>query len=324
MDPFYQLFILFCFLAVALALEGGYLVWNNSKGAEAQRMTRRLRAISAGTHGADDSSLLKQQNLADLSALERLLLRLPHVHRLDRVLLQAAYGKPLSHFLVVCLIAAVSGLLLASLLNQPLWIVLLATLACGLFPVLQLLSARRKRLAAFEQQLPDTLDLMARALRTGYAFSGALEMVGTEASDPIAGEFRTTFDEINFGISLHDALLNLATRVPSTDLTYFVIAVLLQRETGGNLAELLGNLSSMMRARFKLLGTIRVLSAEGRMSAWVLSLLPVVTAAAINISNPKFMSILWTDPDGLKLLWITLAMSVLGIFWLSRIVKIRV
>jgi tight adherence protein B len=129
---------------------------------------------------------------------------------------------------------------------------------------------------------------------------------------------------VNFGISLQDALLNLATRVPSTDLKYFVIAVLLQRETGGNLAELLGNLSALIRARFKLLGTIRVLSAEGRLSAWVLSLLPFVAAALLNIINPKFMSILWTDPSGLQLVWGALAMSAVGVVWMWRTVKIRV
>lgn len=324
MDPIYQLFILFCFVAVVLALEGGYLVWNNSRGEEVQRMKRRLRAISAGEHGADMSALLKQQTSADQSLLERLLLRLPRVHRLDRVLLQAAYGKTLGHFLVVCAMAAASGLLVSLLLRWPLWVAFSVAVACGAFPLIRLLAVRRERLRAFEQQLPDVLDLMARALRAGHAFSGAIDMVGTEASEPIAGEFRTTFDEVNFGISLEDALLNLATRVPSADLKYFVIAVLLQRETGGNLAELLGNLSALMRARFKLLGTIRVLSAEGRLSAWVLSLLPFVAAALLNIINPKFMSILWTDPAGLKLVWSALAMSVLGVFWMWRIVKIRV
>lgn len=324
MDAIYNLFVLFCFVAVVLALEGGYLAWNNSKGEEAQRMTRRLRAISAGEHGADASALLRRQGSAELSALERALLRLPRVHRLDRLLLQAAYPRSLGHFLVVCLLAAASGLLLALLLIWPFWLLLLATAGFGLFPLARLLSTRRARLHAFERQLPDALDLMARSLRAGHAFSGAIEMVATESAEPIAGEFRTTFDEINFGIALQDALLNLATRVPSTDLKYFVIAVLLQRDTGGNLAELLGNLSALIRARFKLLGTIRVLSAEGRLSAWVLSLLPFVAAALLNIINPKFMSILWTDPAGLQLVWAALAMSVLGIFWMWRIVKIRV
>ena len=324
MDSLYQLFVVLCFVAVVLALEGGYLAWNNSRGEEARRMMRRLRAISAGEHGSAAGTALDRQLAQDHSAFERWLLRMPRSHRLDRLLLQAAYPRSGGHFLMVSLLAAVGGLLFALLMNWPLWLTLSLAAGCGIFPLLQLLTARRRRLQAFERQLPDTLDLMARALRAGHAFSGALEMVGTEAADPIAGEFRTTFDEINFGISLNDALLNLSTRLPSTDLKYFIIAILLQRDTGGNLAELLDNLSALIRARFKLLGTIRALSAEGRLSAWVLSLLPFVAAALLNIINPKFMSVLWTDPAGMPLIEGALLMTAMGIFWMWRIVKIRV
>lgn len=324
MEYLYYLFVLFAFLAVVLAFEGGYLAWNNTRGEEAQRLRRRLRAMSAGEHSEGAANLLKRRAPADLPALERMLLRLPRVHRLERLLLQAGSAQSLGHFVLVSLAAATTTFLLGTLLRAPLWLVLSATAAAGAYPLVRLLSKRRQRLLLLEQQLPDALDLMARGLRAGHAFSGALGMVGSESNEPIGGEFRTTFDEINFGIPLQDALLNLATRVPSTDLGYFVIAVLLQRETGGNLAELLGNLSSLIRARFKLMGTIRVLSAEGRLSAWILSLLPFVAAGAFNIINPKLMSVLWTDPVGLQLVFTALFMIVFGIFWMWRIVKIRI
>lgn len=324
MDSMYSLFILFAFVAVVLALEGAYGAWNNAKGPEAQRMARRLRALSAGEHGTASAVLLKQRGAVKLSPLEQWVLRLPQVHRLDRLMQQAGKSDPVSHVLLSCLLAALAVLLVTSILRWPLWLNLAATAAAGVYPLLRLFAARRARLRAFEQQLPDALDLMGRGLRAGHAFSGALGMVGTESSEPIAGEFRITFDEINFGVSLDDALLNLATRVPSTDLHYFVIAVLLQRDTGGNLAELLGNLSALIRARFKLFGTIRVLSAEGRLSAWVLSLLPFVAAGLFTLVNPAFMSILWTDPAGLMLIWVALGMAVFGIFWMWRIVKIHV
>ena len=324
MEFIYYLFILFAFLAVVLALEGGYLVWNNSRGEEAQRLQRRLRAMAAGEHGGAAEALLKRRVPGDLSVLERLLLRLPHAHLVERLLLQAGSAQPLSHFVLVCLVAATATLLVCLLLSWPLWVILALTGVAGIYPVLRLLAARRRRLLMLDQQLPDALDLMGRALRAGHAFSAALDMVGTESREPIAGEFRTTFDEINFGIPQPEALLNLATRVPSADLGYFVIAVLLQRETGGNLAELLGNLSALIRARFKLFGTIRTLSAEGRLSARILSVLPFIAAGAMNIINPKLMSVLWTDPVGLKLIYAALAMIVLGIFWMWRIVRIRV
>lgn len=324
MESIYYLFILFCFVAVVLALEGGYLAWNNSRGEEARRLQRRLRAMAAGEHGAASDTLLKRRGPGDLSALERLFLSLPRVHLLERLLLQAGSDQSLSRFILGCLVAAAATLLVGLLLSWPLWVVLSLSGVAGMYPVLRLFAARRNRLLMLEQQLPDALDLMGRALRAGHAFSAALSMVGTESTDPIAGEFRTTFDETNFGIPLPEALLNLATRVPSPDLSYFVIAVLLQRETGGNLTELLGNLSSLMRARFKLMGSIRALSAEGRLSAWILSLLPFIAAGAFNIINPKLMSVLWTDPLGLKLVYTALTMIVIGIFWMWRVVKIRV
>lgn len=324
MEYIYYLFILFAFLAVVLAFEGSYLAWNNTRGEEARRLQRRLRAMSAGEHGEGAGNLLKRRAPADMPALERLLLHLPRVHRLERLLLQAGSTQSLGHFVVVCLAVAIATFLVGLLLGTPLWLVLFCVAATGSYPLVRLLSKRRQRLLLLEQQLPDALDLMARGLRAGHAFSGALGMVGTESNDPIGGEFRTTFDEINFGIPLQDALLNLATRVPSPDLGYFVIAVLLQRETGGNLAELLGNLSTLIRARFKLLGTIRVLSAEGRLSAWILTILPFVAAGAFNVINPKLMSVLWTDPVGLQLVYTALTMIVIGIFWMWRIVKIRV
>jgi tight adherence protein B len=148
--------------------------------------------------------------------------------------------------------------------------------------------------------------------------------VGSEMPEPIAAEFRIVFDEINYGISAQEALVNLTARVPSTDLSYFVIAVLIQRETGGNLAELLGNISALVRARLKLLGTVRVLSAEGRLSAWILTLLPFALGFVLQLVNPKFLSVLWTDPMGVKMVGVALFMMAVGIFAMWRIIKIRV
>jgi tight adherence protein B len=149
-------------------------------------------------------------------------------------------------------------------------------------------------------------------------------MVGEESPDPVAGEFRMLYDEVNYGIAMQDALLNLATRVPSTDLKYLVIAVLIQRETGGNLAELLDNISGIIRARIKLLGTIRVLSAEGKLSAWILSLLPFATALMISFVNPDFMNVLWTDPVGRQMAFGMAGMMLFGIVWMRKIIRIRV
>jgi tight adherence protein B len=174
------------------------------------------------------------------------------------------------------------------------------------------------------EQLPDALDLISRALKAGHAFPSGLQMVGEEAQDPIAGEFRIVHDEINFGVAVPTALANLANRVPSLDMRQFVIAVLIQRETGGNLTELLANISTLIRERLKLLMKVRVLSAEGRLSAWILCLLPFFLAGVINLINPRFMSVLWTDPMGLKMIYASLVMMAVGALWMRKIIRIRV
>jgi tight adherence protein B len=323
-DFFFYAFLVLAFLAVVLFLEGVYLTWSTYRGPEAKKIARRLSAMSAGGHDSGRISIVKERLLAETPALNRLLLLLPRVSQFDRLLLQSGLALSVSGFLGRTLLAATTGFMAVMLVRRSLVEATLFGLALGVLPLLHVLQAKQKRMRTIEEQLPNALDLLGRALRAGHAFSGALKMVGDEMAEPVAGEFRIAFDELNFGIRLEDALKNLATRVPSTDLRYFVISVLIQRETGGNLAELLDNISALIRARLKLLGTIRVLSAEGRLSAIILTILPFALAAVINIINPKFLSILWTDPMGLNMIYGALVMMVLGIFWMWRIIKIRV
>jgi tight adherence protein B len=268
---------------VVLLFEGGFVYWNATRGPEARRIQRRLQAMSAGAPGVEQSIIVKQRLMSELPTIDRVMQQIPRLHQLDRLLLQAAVSLSVTEFLGISALLAV-GVFIGGLLLGLWWpIALVLAAAATSLPLLYVLNARQKRLQTVEQQLPDALDLMSRALRAGHSFPSAVEMVGTEAPMPIAMEFRITFDEVNYGIPMQDALMNMATRVPSTDLRYFVIAVLIQRETGGNLAELLDNLSALMRARFKLLGQIRVLSAEGRLSAWILTLLPFALALVIFI-----------------------------------------
>jgi tight adherence protein B len=322
-DYLYYLFVVLGFLAVVLFLEGSYLAWNAYKGPEAKRIEKRLRAMSAGA-GTETASLAKQRLLAHSPTLERLLLQIPRVHQLDKLLLQSGLALNVAGFIGLTLLAAGAGLLLAYLIRLPAYTVIFIGVAAAALPLIYVLNAKMKRLNTFEQQLPDALDLMGRAMRAGHAFPSALKMVGEEMPEPAAGEFRIVFDEVNYGISVPDALTNLATRVPSTDLRYFVISVLIQRETGGNLSELLDKISALIRARLKLLGTVRVLSAEGRLSAWILTLLPFALALVLNFVNPKFLSLLWTDPMGLKVVGFALVLMIVGIYWMWRVIKIRV
>jgi tight adherence protein B len=324
MDYLYYLFVVLGFVAIVLFLEGSYLAWNAYKGPEAKRITRRLRAMSAGAHDNGDLSIVKQRLLSETPAVERLLLEIPRIHQLDKLLLQSGLKLNVAGFLALTILGALLGGVLAMFFGLPLLAVIASGLAMATLPLGYVLNAKRRRLITLEQQLPDALDLMGRALRAGHAFSGTLKMVGDEMQDPVAGEFRTTYDELNYGVSLQDALQNLAARCPSADMRFFVIAVLIQRETGGNLTELLDKISALIRARLKLLGTVRVLAAEGRLSAWILGMLPFVLAIILNILNPKFMGRLWTDPIGIKVVWFMLVMMVIGVFWMRRIIRIHV
>jgi tight adherence protein B len=321
----FGLVLILAFLAGVLLLEGSYLLWNDSKGPEAQRLERRLRTLSAGTHGEEALKLLKGRDVDNLPWLDRWLLQIPRLAGLDRFLEQAGLTISVSRFLLLSLAIGIGAILLvAVVLAPPFWFQLGIGVGAGLMPYGWVARQRRKRLNRIEQDLPDAVDLIARALRAGHAFPSALQMVGSEMMGPIATEFRITSEEVNFGVAIDAAFMNLATRVPSDDVRFFVIAVLLQRETGGNLAELLQNIARLVRERFHLLGKVRVLAAEGKMSAWVLTGLPIGTALMMNLVHPEFMETLWKDPVGLKLVYACVLVMLFGIFWMWRIVKIRV
>lgn len=323
-DSVFLFFGVAVFVAVVLGLEGGFMLWNERRGPEAKRMEQRLRAASAGGHTAEQLTILKQRALGGSEGMQRLLLALPRVHSIDRILMQSGLTMSVVELLGLTLLLGATGLLLPLFTGRGLLIGIGLAVVLGSLPILYVLRAKATRLAKIESQLPDAIDLMGRAMRAGHAFPNALNMVGDEMAAPIGLEFRILFDEINYGVTLEDALLNLLSRVPSTDLQYFVVALLIQRQTGGNLAELLDNISAIVRSRIKLMGHIRTLSAEGKLSAWILSLLPFAAAFVINLVNPRFMTVLWTDPVGLKMVYAALFMIVFGIWWMTKIIKIRV
>ena len=325
MDYLYLLFGLAIFIAVVLLLEGVYIAWNSSRGPEAKRIARRLQLMSAGARvGQQQASILKQRLLSETPALQRLLIGMPRMHILDKLIEQSGAKFNVSQFLLVSFTCGLAAMVLALIFQLPMLIAALIGIAAAGIPMLLLLRKKHKRLTRIEEQLPDALDLMSRALRAGHALPSAIKMVGDEMTDPIASEFSIIFDEVNYGIPIGDALRNLSMRVPSTDVGYFVVAVQIQRETGGNLTEILGNIAAIVRERLKLFGQIRTFSAEGRLSAWILTLLPFCLAALINIVNPGFMTVLWTDPAGPGILGVMAVFMVIGIFWMRKIIRIRV
>ncbi|MFQ5546358.1 MAG: type II secretion system F family protein, partial [Acidiferrobacterales bacterium] len=204
------------------------------------------------------------------------------------------------------------------------WPVALVTGAvAGMVPFMKIAFDRGKRLTKFEEQLPAALDIMARALKAGHPFNESLHLVAQEMDDPVAKEFQITFADMNYG-DAKIALLNLLERVPSVNVMAMVMSVLIQRETGGNLAEILRNISVVVRGRFRFQRKVRTLSAEGRLSAWILSLIPFVLYALIYFTTPGYLTMLTDDPLGHKLIMAAFVMLVIGLFWVRRIIRIQV
>ncbi|SPC06902.1 type II secretion system F family protein [Cupriavidus taiwanensis] len=325
MSTIFYAFGILLFVAVVLCVEGIYLWWNNVHGPAAKRIEARLRALSAGGHvGAEQLSILKKRLLADSPRLQQWLMRVPRIGALDRWLEQSGSTWSVAQLFGYCALVVLCTVALIPLLPLPASLVMLGAVLAAMLPVLHVVHLRAKRLKQLEAQLPDAVDMISRALRAGHSFSGALSMVGQEMKAPIGPEFRTTFEEINYGVALDEAMTNLAMRVPVADLRYFVIAVLIQRESGGNLAEILDTIGTMVRERLKLFDKIRVLSAEGKLSAWVLGLLPFGTAGMILVINPGFMNVLWEDPLGLRMIGGALVSMTFGVLWMRKIIRIRV
>jgi tight adherence protein B len=312
------------FVALLLMFESLYVLWRARRGPAAVKLRGRLNALNAANDRTAETRLLRQRVLSELPTVQRYLQSMPRMHALDRMILQSGLQWTVAKVLLASFaLAVVAWAVVTSGLHQGhLWGAL-AAIVVGAMPVAYVSHRKAKRLKKLERQLPDALDLITRALRSGHAFPSSLKMAGEEMPQPVAGELAIVHDEVNFGVSLEQALTHLADRVPLTDLRYFVVAVLIQRESGGNLTEILGNLSHLIRERLKLMGRVRVLSSEGRLSAWILGCMPFFLAFVLNIFNPDFMRPLWTDPIGITIIKYVLSMMLVGAIMMRKIIKIR-
>ncbi len=318
----FLILLVLVFVALLLAFEGLYLLWRTYRGPEASRLKKRVRALAATS---DDTQVLRQRLMSDSPRMDQWLQRMPRLHRLDRLLVQSDTQWTVSGLLSLSAVTFFAvAVVFGQALHQPILISLLAGLGAAALPWLWVRIQRDRRMAKIERQLPDALDLITRALRAGHAFTAGLKMAGDELQPPIAAELRTVHDEINFGVSLQQALTHLCERVPLTDLRYFAVAVLVQRDSGGNLTEILTDLSRLVRERARLKAKVRVLSAEGRLSGWILVLMPFALGGAVALVNPGFMSLLWTDPIGIGLIKFMLVLMAIGVLLMRKIVRIRV
>jgi tight adherence protein B len=225
--------------------------------------------------------------------------------------------------LLACVFAATVTMAIAAQFRMPVLVVLIAGILASVLPIVYVRFAAKKRMAQFEENFPEAVDLIARALRAGHALPTALQMVGEEIPDPIGGEFRKLFDQQNFGMSLPEALMAFAQRVPLIDARFFVTAVMTQREMGGNLSEVLDRLAAVIRDRFKVKRHVRAVSAHGRITGWVLAFLPPAVASVLFIISPMHMRLLTDDPLGVQMVVTAIALQIIGVFIIRRIVDVE-
>ncbi|NTV01975.1 MAG: type II secretion system F family protein [Chlorobiaceae bacterium] len=310
----------FAFIAVMLIMLLVYGVWVVFFDRSSKAKKQRLQAIHNAVH-RDEQSLGSAQDSALETWLRSRFRIIGHLENLvDRAHSPLTAGR-----LMLLMFALFTAVVVLGLLRQanPLLLFVLAV-ALASTPFLWLSRQADQRRQAFEDKLPETLDYISRAMHAGHSLTSAIGMVGKEFPDPIGHEFKTVFDEIGFGIPFKDAISQLADRVQSNDLNFFVISLMIQHETGGNLTELLDGLSRTIRERFKLRGKIRTLSSEGRASAWVLGSMPFMLAGILMLINPGYISLLWTTPKGQTLILTGGVLMAFGFFLLNRIIQIKV
>jgi len=288
-----------------------------TKSVESRKIKQRLRKVSTvGQSG--EQSLVREKYLRELSATERFLESLPGASAIEDLLEQG--GKTYPSYLVIFVmlaltlfVGAITWYFTGNIFATP-----LAALFAGALPIFKLKSDRQKRLDLFEEQLPDALDMMTRALRAGYPFNEAMHYIANEMQPPIAKEFGIAFEEINYGRDVREAFNLLLIRVPSMNLITAVTAILIQLETGGNLAELLDKTSDLLRKRFRFQRRVKTMTAENRMSAWVLSLLPFAVFLGISLMTPDYVKPLFNTEMGHMILGRGLVLQVIGAFWVRK------
>jgi tight adherence protein B len=323
--------LILVFVAVALIVFAAGMVWDQRR-AQARLLRERLASVqkAAEREPNEELALLRDEMLSQIPALDNLLRRSERMTNfqnfLDQANLKVRAGNLLMYSLVSAIVMGAVGLVLAGSLppNQASLFAIVGAVLGAIIPFSYASYRRTKRFQKFEELFPDAIDTLARAVRAGHAFTTALELIATEIADPVAAEFRMLFEEQKFGLPVRDALLNLTDRMPLVDVKFFVTAVMLQRETGGNLAEILDNLSYVIRERFKIMRQVRVYTAQGRLTMLLLMGLPPVIVLIMLTTSPAFIRPLFADPIGHTLIVSGIVLQTLGYFVIRNIIRIQV
>lgn len=318
------MFLCMVFAAVFLLSQGVVVPVFGEAGKMRKRIRGRLHLLESANNLPNMQTILRQKYLKRLSPLEASLEQLPLFEGLAQMIEQAGHEYRAYRVALLAVLLAVLVGLGVWIATNLWWAGLILGLIVGCIPFMKIASDRSKRFAAFEEGLPDALDAMCRALRAGHPFGETLHLIAEEHKGPVAHEFGLTFADINYGNDVRRAMLGLLERMPSMTVMMLVTTILIHRETGGNLTEVLERISGLIRARFRFQRKVKTLSAEGRMSAWVLVAIPFVLAGAIVLTSPKYLPLLINDPFGQRLVVAAFIAMLLGIFWIRKIIRIEV
>ena len=310
-----------------LGLSATALYFLSARASSRKQMRARLGAMQEPSlHPAVEGKeeLIRQEVLSGIPTLHRIFSEIPIMSRLQLYLRQAGLKMRAATLLLVSLVLSLVGFLFGLMSNFPWLLIGLSALGAAMIPLLVVSVKRQRRFSKFEELFPDALDLLARSVLAGHAFTTGFELIAEEMPDPVAEEFRITYDQQNLGLPLSESLQNLIERVPGGDVRLFVTALQIQRESGGNLAEILDNLSKVIRERYKLYRHIKTSTAEGRLSLYFLMALPVVTGILMYLTNPDYMTPLFEEPLGHTFIEVAVGLQILGYFVIRKITSMKV
>jgi tight adherence protein B len=323
MASFFMAVLVFAVVAFAAFALGNLI---DKRNARARLIKERLAAEKKAPelNPEEELALLRDEQLSDIPALDNLLRRSARVSELQKMLAQAGIEIRAGNFLGVSALTAVACTIVSYLLSKRVEVAWFSLIVGFIIPYGYAQFRRNKRFEKFEELFPEAIDTLARAVRAGHAFTTALEMITAEVAEPVSGEFRQLYEEQKFGMPVRDALMNLTDRIPLVDVKFFVTAVMLQRETGGNLAEILDNLSYVIRERFKIQRQVRVYTAQGRLTMALLMGMPPIIIVVMVLLNPSFIHPLFADPIGHTLLVLGITLQTIGYFVIRKIIRIQV
>ena len=315
---------LIIFAIVVSLIEVCRFAYRAFRNPERAIVVKRLRELSNVKYGQQSTDILKRQTLSEIPLFNQILLKISVIGRLENLLRQANARFNLGFYLLFAVLLALLGLIGVFISTKGLVSSLVLAVVLGSMPFFYLRMKKKKRMEKFDRQLPEGLDLIARALKAGHGFTSGMKLAADEFEDPLGTEFDQALDEINYGVSVQDALTSLGNRIDSPELRYFIVSVILQRETGGNLAEIIENTARLIRERFRLQAKIRVLSTDGRWSFRILTALPFFQLVVFRSLNPDYLGALISDPIGRIMAIVAACNMFLGIIAMKRIVEIKI